>query len=49
MLGTGPGAGMAVMFLISGMLGVLVGVAGYLFPLVRDVEDRLPDHDAVTA
>jgi predicted MFS family arabinose efflux permease len=48
MLGTGPGAGMAVMFLISGVLGVLVGVAGYLFPLVRDVEDRLPDHDAVT-
>jgi hypothetical protein len=49
MLGTGPGAGMAMMFLISGVLGVLVGVAGYLFPLVRDVEDRLPDHDAVTA
>jgi predicted MFS family arabinose efflux permease len=48
MLGTGPGAGMAVMFLISGVLGVLVGVAGYLFPLVRDVEDHLPDHDAVT-
>ncbi len=48
-LGTGPGAGMAVMFLISGVLGVLVGVAGYLFPLVRDVEDYLLDHDAVTA
>lgn len=45
LLGTGPGSGMALMFVITGILGVLVGAAGYFFPLVRDVEDLLPDHD----
>jgi len=49
LLGTGPGAGMALMFLISGALGILVGVAGYLSPLVRNVEDLLPDHDQLAA
>ncbi|MFO8036744.1 MAG: MFS transporter [Anaerolineales bacterium] len=46
-VGTGPGAGMAVMFLIAGTLGVIVGITGYAFPMVRDVENILPDHDAV--
>lgn len=45
LLGTAPGAGMALMFIISGVLGIFVGLGGYLFPLIRDVEDRLPDHD----
>ena len=49
LLGTGAGAGMALMFLISGVLGVLVGLAGYLFPIIRNVEDILPDHDTLAA
>jgi hypothetical protein len=47
LVGTGPGAGMALMFTISGILGTLVGFGGYAFPAVRNAEDILPDHDAV--
>jgi hypothetical protein len=46
-LGTGPGAGMALMFIISGTLGILVGMGGYSVPIIRNVEDILPDHDAI--
>lgn len=48
LLGTGPGAGMSLMFLISGVLGIAVGLGGYSFPLIRNVETLLPDHDAAT-
>jgi hypothetical protein len=44
--GTGPGAGMAVIFVITGLLGIFVGLGGYLFPAVRNAEDILPDHNA---
>lgn len=47
LVGTGPGAGMALLFVGAGIMTALAGVAGYLFPVVREVEDRLPDHDAV--
>jgi DHA3 family macrolide efflux protein-like MFS transporter len=46
LIATGPGAGMALMFVISGILGTLVGLGGYVFPAVRNAEDILPDHDA---
>lgn len=45
LVGRGPGAGMAVMFLISGALGVLIAAAGYLSRAVRDAEAILPDHE----
>jgi len=45
LVGTGPGAGMGLMFVISGVLGVVVGCVGYLIPAVRCAEDRIPDHD----
>ncbi|MFC2083012.1 MFS transporter [Candidatus Bipolaricaulota bacterium] len=48
LVGTGPGAGMGLMFVFTGLLGALVGLSGYLFPAVRNAEDLLPDHDAVT-
>lgn len=44
LVGTGPGAGMALIFIISGGLGMLVGLGGYFFRIVRNVEDILPDH-----
>jgi DHA3 family macrolide efflux protein-like MFS transporter len=43
LVGTGPGAGMALMFVIAGALGMLVGLGGYTIPIVRNVEDILPD------
>lgn len=44
LVGTGPGAGMALIFVISGLLGSLIGVVGYLIPTIRNAEDILPDH-----
>jgi len=48
-VGTGPGAGMGLMFVFAGLLSAIVGFGGYLFPSVRNAEDLLPDHDAVPA
>jgi predicted MFS family arabinose efflux permease len=42
-IGTGPGAGMALMFVFSGLLGIIVGLGGYLFPAIRNAETILPD------
>jgi DHA3 family macrolide efflux protein-like MFS transporter len=44
LVGTGPGAGMALMFVIFGVCGIWVGIAGFAIPVVREVEDLLPDH-----
>ncbi len=44
LVGIGAGAGMALIIFISGLTGVVVGVAGYLIPSIRNVEDILPDH-----
>lgn len=46
LVGAGPGAGMALMFVIAGVFGVLFGLGGYVFRVVRNAEDILPDHDA---
>jgi hypothetical protein len=42
----GPGAGIALIFVITGILCVMIGVFDYVFPAVRNVEDIIPDHDA---
>jgi hypothetical protein len=43
LVGTGPGAGMAVMFLVTAIAGTVMSLAGYLFPAVRGVEsDQVP-------
>ncbi|MEM6530038.1 MAG: MFS transporter, partial [Chloroflexota bacterium] len=46
-VGTGPGAGVALMFVCTGVIGCTMALSGYLFPAVRNVEDDLPDYDAV--
>jgi len=46
LVGSGPGSGMALMFVFAGMLGAVVAFTGYLVPAIRRVEDLLPDHDA---
>ncbi len=48
LIGVGPGAGMALMFFLTGLLGILVGISGYFVPSVRDVEDLLPDYQTPT-
>jgi hypothetical protein len=37
------------MLMFTGAVGALVGLAGYAFPVIRDAERLLPDHDAVGA
>jgi hypothetical protein len=47
LVGTGPGAGIALMFIFSGLVTLLVGLGGYAVPAIREAETRLPDHDAL--
>jgi hypothetical protein len=44
LVGTGPGAGMGLINVFFGIVGMAVAVAGYAFPAVRNAEDLLPDH-----
>ena len=44
--GTGRGAGMALMYVICAFCMLLVGLGGYAFRTLRDVEDLVPDHNA---
>ncbi len=44
LVGNGPGAGMALMLIVFGLLGVAIALGGYLFPSVRRVEEIVPDH-----
>jgi predicted MFS family arabinose efflux permease len=46
-VGTGNGAGLALMFVGIGLITALIGLSGYLFPVIRNAEDILPDHDAL--
>ncbi|MFQ5919622.1 MAG: MFS transporter [Thermoplasmata archaeon] len=49
LLGVGPGSGISLMFILAGIGGALIGLAGYAFRSVRDAEDILPDHEARVA
>jgi MFS transporter, DHA3 family, macrolide efflux protein len=44
LVGVGPGAGMSLMLVVVGLIAGGLGLTGYLRPLVREVETRLPDH-----
>jgi DHA3 family macrolide efflux protein-like MFS transporter len=48
-VGTGTGAGIALLFVFTGLFAALTGLSGYLFPAVRDAETLLPDHDQAAA
>jgi MFS transporter, DHA3 family, macrolide efflux protein len=43
--GTTKGAGMALMYVISSLSLVIIGLSGYAFRSLRDLETILPDHD----
>jgi len=49
LVGTGTGAGIALMFVLTGCLGIVVSLTAFAFRAMREVEDLLPDHDAVAA
>lgn len=49
LVGVGPGTGMALIFIITGFLTVLVGLGAYNFRAIRDAETILPDHDVDAA
>ncbi|MCQ3936351.1 MAG: MFS transporter [Chloroflexi bacterium] len=45
LVGTGPGAGMGLLIVFSGLIAVMVGMAGYFIPAIHNAETILPDHD----
>lgn len=45
LFGTGKGAGMALLYVISSLGLLLIGLIGYAFPRLRNVEAIVPDHD----
>ena len=44
-VGTGPGSGFALMILLCGIGGTLIGLSGLLVRDIRNVDDVLPDFD----
>ena len=46
LVGSGPGSGMALIFVFAGVVGVIAALIGYLVPVIRNVETLLPDYDA---
>lgn len=46
--GTGTGSGIALLYVISSICIVLVGIGGYAFRTLRNLEELLPDHDLTT-
>lgn len=46
--GSVQGSGMAFLITTAGLLMVLIGLAAYLNPSVRNVETLLPDHDQIS-
>jgi hypothetical protein len=45
--GTEKGSGMALMYVISSFGLLLVGLSGYIFRMVREIEAILPDYDNI--
>ncbi|MEO0685712.1 MAG: AraC family transcriptional regulator, partial [Cyanobacteria bacterium J06649_11] len=46
LFGTGKGAGMAILYVISSISLFLIGLSGYFVPRLRKVETIVPDYDA---
>ena len=46
LFGTDIGSGIRLIFVITGLLSMIVGGMGYIFPSVRNIETILPDFDA---
>ncbi len=46
LVGNGPGAGIALLYVLSGILGAGVVLGAYAIRPIREVESLLPDHDS---
>lgn len=44
-VGMDPGSGMSLMWIIFGTLAFATSIGSYMIPIIRNVEDILPDHD----
>jgi MFS family permease len=42
---SGPGAGMALLVFVAGLIGMFAGIYGYLNHYIRNADSILPDHD----
>lgn len=49
LVGSGPGAGMSLIYVFCGLSILAAALASYSFRAVREVETILPDHDAAAA
>ncbi len=47
LIGTGPGRGMALLFILGGGLAALVGIGGFTIRILREADTLLPDHDTL--
>jgi DHA3 family macrolide efflux protein-like MFS transporter len=47
--GSGSGSGMSLLIFLCGIAILIVGVAGYFVPAIRDADTALPDHDELPA
>jgi len=47
LVGTGPGAGMGLMFVLAGGMAALIAILAYTVPTLREVESRIPDYDEI--
>lgn len=45
LVGTGPGAGIALVFVAVGLVNATVSLVALSLPFIRNVESQLPDHD----
>ncbi|HPN53887.1 MAG TPA: MFS transporter [Anaerolineaceae bacterium] len=47
-VGNSPGSGIAVQFIVAGSIYMLIVIGVFCFvPMIRNLEDRLPDHDQI--
>jgi predicted MFS family arabinose efflux permease len=47
LIGTGPGSGMALQYVLSGVCWLVLILVAVCIPSIRNVEDLLPDHDQI--
>jgi MFS transporter, DHA3 family, macrolide efflux protein len=49
LVGTGPGAGMSLLILLTAVIGLIVPIASYAVPALRNIEDHIPDSEVTAA
>jgi MFS family permease len=47
LVGTGPGSGFGLLIFLCGIGGTLIGLAGYLIPSIRNIDELIPDFQSV--